>query len=336
MADDQPSGYLGYLVDALQKMPANESIPFGAGTTPQGDPTAVSNTIKALATVPQRAIEGAQSDVANPGSMTVGPAADAAMALAGAGAPMAEPGAAGIFGGKLAQGANLDKLAQAERMLGKDQDMGLIRQITGWHQGPDTQWRFEIPDDRSRLMMPNATEPGYRSAQGPAGALFQHPDLYKAYPELQNIKMTSELDPSYAMGRGSWDPNTANLEISTANPADARLIALHEMQHAVQDIEGFAPGSTRQAFEEIKKNHPDKYALAEQEEGKPLDPSELYHRTAGEAEARNVEYRANMNLQQRYDNAPWRTQDVPYNQQLVAPINDPTILRQLLAGKLRQ
>jgi hypothetical protein len=59
------------------------------------------NGLAHVVNIPQQAIQGAQYDVTHPGaSQAVGPAADAAMLMAGGGTPMAEEGALGAAGGR--------------------------------------------------------------------------------------------------------------------------------------------------------------------------------------------------------------------------------------------
>jgi len=285
---------------------------------------AVASMLGQLATLPQRAIENSQHSL-NTGTYDPAVPMEAAMSLAGAGLPMAEEGAAGIFGGKLAKTANLDKLAQANRMVNKGVDRGMARQITGWHQGPDGEWRFEIPDERSRMMYPNAG--------GPAGTLFQHDELYKAYPGLQNVQMHSEINPNFPSDTGGWNLGTGLMQMSSRNPGQARLGALHEMQHAVQHIEGFTPGTTQEAYQEALKLAPEHLRKAAGD----VDPWDMYQRTAGEVEARNVEQRADFNPRARYDIHPWETQEYPYEKQLRVPAVTGTdyepLLRALRGGQ---
>src|SRR5258706_1979025 len=161
---------------------------------------------------------------AQPSDKLTGNAAEMAIALAGAGAPAAEAGAAGIFGGKLAKTADLGKLEQAKRLLDKGADRGMIRTITGWHQGPEGEWRFTIPDLSSKMLYPDAS--------GPAGTLFQHEPLWEAYPNLQNVKMTSETNPNLKTDTGLWSLMHNTLDLSSRSPEWARAGALHELQHA--------------------------------------------------------------------------------------------------------
>jgi hypothetical protein len=49
----------------------------------------------------------------------------------------------------------------------------------------------------------------------------------------------------------------------------------------------------------------------------PGSAHEAYTRLAGEVEARNAQHRMNMTPEQRRANPPWRTQDLPDEQQIV-------------------
>lgn len=56
------------------------------------------------------------------------------------------PGPQQIFGGKLSQTADLDKLRLAEEMFAEREDLDTIFTETGWWKAPDDEWRYEIPD----------------------------------------------------------------------------------------------------------------------------------------------------------------------------------------------
>lgn len=96
-------------------------------------------------------------------------------------------------------------------------------------------------------------------------------ELYEAYPSLRKMYVfayKNRKDSTY----GYYDPQERLIAINLAHlgPIGAQLSTLlHEIQHAIQDIEGFARGSNL-------------------EEGRSLDD---YMRSAGEIESRNVEKR---------------------------------------------
>ena len=72
-----------------------------------------------------------------------------------------------------------------------------------------------------------------------------------------------------------------------------RSTALHELQHAIQQREGFETGGMPKEFGR-KENRP-----VDPETGKRLTPFQTYQRLVGEAEARLVQDRRDMDLEQR-------------------------------------
>jgi hypothetical protein len=75
----------------------------------------------------------------------------------------------------------------------------------------------------------------------PANLALEHPELYKAYPDLADVRvMQGTSNPSYL---GSFSPKYNALEVTKDGlKKDPRSTALHEMQHAIQEQEGFAVG----------------------------------------------------------------------------------------------
>jgi hypothetical protein len=245
-----------------------------------------------MATLPKRLIEASNNDMQHFGDHdypkeTAAPAVEAAMHLVGTGLPMAEAGSAGIFGGRLARTADQRMADLAETMSARGKDPEEIRRATGWFQHPsDNRWRFEIPDNRAGLTyLP--TEEG-ATASGKTGHLFEHPDLYKAYPDLRDLKMSITKDP-YASGV-FYPPESADAGIHLSIPSYKKgsAIGVHELQHGVQDIEGFSPGTAPNWYAKIleqqlrRNNQPYDF--------KKLDDAAYQHymNTSGEVEARNA------------------------------------------------
>jgi hypothetical protein len=319
-------GMLDDYIKALQNVPMQEAIPGGAGTTPQGDPTLLSNMLTKTIDLPKKALDAAQHDftynVGNPEAPreTVGPAFEIARALMGNGMPFAQKGAAGIFGGRLSKTADLDKLDTAKGLF---KNGGLPQEIlnkTGWFRNPsDYQWRFEIPDLKSRMIGHGLdyTKDGSFVA-GPSQAILQHDELYKAYPELSNYKMYNSVykNPKNKIGTGEFNNDLldANPEIAinSNNLTNARSIALHEMQHGVQGIENFSRGGNPNYLAYMREQKPSSIPMRELNS----DPEKMYHNLSGEVEARNVQKRADYPQDVRNQIPPWQSMDVPYNNQL--------------------
>lgn len=86
------------------------------------------------------------------------------------------------FAGEKAITANVGKLDQAKAMLEKGADEAEIWQKTGWFKDKDGAWKFEIGDSNARL------NPGFQSG-GRLDELLEHEDLFKAYPELKDVRV---------------------------------------------------------------------------------------------------------------------------------------------------
>lgn len=174
-----------------------------------------------------------------------------AMNLAGTSAPFAPVGAAGVFGGRLAKTADLGALRTAEEMHAAGADRSAIWDKTGWFQGSDGKWRFEIPDDKAQ-MNPNVYGSGIPPGRwGKIAGEVWHKDLYDAYPGIRNATGMIESRAPGTGGSGSYlapGVGEERINVQAPTPAEARSVALHELQHAVQEREGFAQGGSPAMF----------------------------------------------------------------------------------------
>jgi hypothetical protein len=104
-----------------------------------------------------------------------------------------------------------------------------------------------------------------------ADTILSHPELYRAYPELADMQVVtggyggnargslSSL-PSGGTGRGYMEMDIYDAGMK----GDPRSTALHEMQHAVQTIEGMSPGgNTVMAFKDPRTTEIYKRRIAE-------------------------------------------------------------------------
>jgi hypothetical protein len=79
----------------------------------------------------------------------------------------------------------------------------------------------------------------------------KHQDLFAAYPELASIQAAKlvDVDGSRTDGAAAFIQSENRMEFSKINnPDEFKSIALHEMQHAIQRIEGFALGGDPKQF----------------------------------------------------------------------------------------
>lgn len=98
----------------------------------------------------------------------------------------------------------------------------------------DDIWSGEYARLRERVESGNAT----------LADVLQHDSLYEAYPELRNVKVRLESDTGSK--NGSYDPSTNTITISEDKPGDGAKVGtmLHEIQHAIQQIEGWESGAS--------------------------------------------------------------------------------------------
>jgi len=129
-------------------------------------------------------------------------------------------------------------------------------------KGVDGLERFEIADDMAKFnvpvkqwlgknadgewMAPNFGEAYTKlpnNADGPARLrdVLDHSGLYENYPELGDIGVG--LTREGTSQKGMFDPTKNIIGINeTLSPLDAKSTLLHEIQHAIQEKEGFARG----------------------------------------------------------------------------------------------
>lgn len=167
--------------------------------------------------------------------------ADLAGMLMGGSYNAAPAGSVGIFGGRLAKTADQAALSKAEELAANGAPREQIWNDTGWFQGADGKWRFEIDDSTS---VAKAGTPGTVQQK------LTHPELTAAYPDIADVRLRWGEAPgrgSHQMRSPSGSPE--NIGLSQADPmSKSKEILLHELQHAVQSREGFTSGASPSWF----------------------------------------------------------------------------------------
>jgi hypothetical protein len=217
-----------------------------------------------------------------------------------------------IFAGMMAKTADLNKLKQAEKLAELGHSADDILDMTGWFKGADDKWRFEIPDHASSMKKSAGDIHTFGDA---TEEVLSHDELYKAYPRLSTM-----LTKKMSGAGGGFNPENPQMALGRDQVmSDQRRTMLHELQHAVQNIEGFAPGGDRRWYDEALQS-----GTLPEETMMKIDPNakhgpawDAYFRNAGEVEAGNVETRADMLPSELKEFAPYRTQSIPYEAQIV-------------------
>lgn len=149
-------------------------------------------------------------------------------------------GLVGMFAGKGAKTADVAKLALAEKLKAQGIPDEQIWKETGWTFGfPDKKPRFEIPDNAA---MYRGTHP---ASSAYADRAVHHPELMSGYPDIGAIRF-EELDTPI----GGQYINQGSDEVIQLGGQGTQTgsTALHELQHAIQQREGFAKGGSPAAM----------------------------------------------------------------------------------------
>lgn len=139
--------------------------------------------------------------------------------------------ALGIFAGALARNADHVKLGRAQELAASGADPRAVWDETGWFQGADGKWRFEIDDSQAR-----ATGVFPRSG-APLGERFAHDALYEAYPDMRGINASMKsMEP-----KAAYKLEDDAITVQSSGPVSDSSV-IHELQHATQSREGMARG----------------------------------------------------------------------------------------------
>lgn len=161
-------------------------------------------------------------------------------------------GMMGMFAGKGAKTADVVKLAIAEKMKAAGIADDVIHAKTGWFSGmPDGKWRFEIPDDAAKLTKAYRLERASNFTGVDVGKAVDHKPLFDAYPEVADYN-ASFSDKTFQGGRFS-EPDSfgfGKIEVGYGSP-QPKSTTLHELQHAIQQREGFARGGSPEAMKSV-------------------------------------------------------------------------------------
>ena len=263
------------------------------------------------------------------------------------------------FAGEGAATADKMALATARQRIEAGENAETVRKDTGWFNGVDGKWRFEISDsdasikDRSkwtakidglksmrdaalkrkfeaeekrnaflrsrgespsRISSETKREPEFKAlvkalntaelaveksrsnvfmAEQDGGLIkvgdvLDHLALFSAYPKISETRVA--IDNGLQKGNAAYSPESNTITIPGMDDSKQLLtVLLHEIQHGIQNIEGFATGGS-----------PD------------LNGGfSAYKRLAGEVESRNTEARQGMTDAQRRETAPSQTADTP-------------------------
>lgn len=276
----------------------------------------------------------------------------------------------------------MDNLSVAKDMEKNKKKAKAIKAATGWERGADGKWRYEMPDvvlrdpkewvNKKTLTLSDIVEK-------PNDLFKEYPELFDAYPELKDMKILKVR----AKSGGVFYNNAITLNLGDIREAikydmdthyklannSLKKTLVHEIQHYIQDKEGFAQGGNNEmiidknALDAIAKLRAEKdavakefYAMSPEEQQRRkyeinkryndltkqierLEKSSRigydgYNRLSGEVEARNVSSRLNMTPEERRKTLAESTEDVARKDQIFLGVGDVSFsLRDMADGK---
>lgn len=208
----------------------------------------------------------------------------------------------GIIGAKRLDECNhssslVDTQKEAVKLLRYNIDMHTIKQKTRWEIGVDGKWRYELTDPFHKTA--EIEDHIKRHFGEPLNIRYCMHDitLLSAYPVFEKLRLFARYTPTSKFS-GYFNPANYGMMVcmGTVNsPFEYQTegVLLHEIQHLIQEEEGFARG------------------------GSTSKGMMRYLRLAGEVEARNVCIRHPMPPKQRRLSLRSDTQDVPDEEQII-------------------
>lgn len=134
----------------------------------------------------------------------------------------------------------LEDLSVAKRMAEAGKEAETIKLATGWEKGADGKWRTETDDNWQFSPEFLRLEP-YESL--PIDRCIQEgTELFSAYPDLRefNVRLSTSLEMQQS--KGWFDREGEEIVLQQDGIPAMKKTLIHEIQHYIQEQEGFAPG----------------------------------------------------------------------------------------------
>jgi len=167
------------------------------------------------------------------------------------------PFVSGTFIGKGAKTFDFLKAADAEKRIAAGDDVRKVWKETGTFKGPDGHLRQEIDDSSTRFT--DSAIKDLRNANGKRQSqIFANDGAYAAYPESANIWTTKSVgdkagDRAAYHGGEMGERDMISLGLPKRGIPDMEELRgsnLHELQHAIQEREGWAKGGSPEGMQQ--------------------------------------------------------------------------------------
>ena len=160
----------------------------------------------------------------------------------------------------------MDNLKVAEEMERGKKDAKAIKLATGWERGADGRWRYEMPDAKIKDMKDigggNIVKRFDDDMLWNGGKLTDVIDahgLFEAYPQLKDVRIDTDAIMNDMPSNGVYNAKTNTITIHADDLKYMNSILNHEIQHAIQYIEGFGKGGSPEQMEKEFKEAQDEW-----------------------------------------------------------------------------
>jgi hypothetical protein len=158
------------------------------------------------------------------------------------------------FAGQQSATADQFQLARAKQLLAVGASADGVRQQTGWFKNPsDGKWRYEIDDSDASLKAHGFSFGELLDALGKnltLAEVLDHPALFAAYPSIARSAVDTIDEKSKNNGQLSKNQDGSFTILVNASLDESKALStlLHEIQHGIQNVEGFASGGSPSQF----------------------------------------------------------------------------------------
>ncbi len=164
------------------------------------------------------------------------------------------------------QTIRMDNLDVAKQMEEAKKDAKAIKMATGWEKGVDGKWRYEMPDAKIKDMkdigggnIVKRFDDDMLWNDGKLADVIDAPGLFEAYPQLKDVRIDTDAIMNDMPSNGVYNAKTNAITIHADELKYMNSILNHEIQHAIQYIEGFAKGGSPEQMEKEFKAAQDEW-----------------------------------------------------------------------------
>ena len=164
------------------------------------------------------------------------------------------------------QTIRMDNLDVAKQMEEAKKDAKAIKLATGWEKGVDGKWRYEMPDAKIKDMkdigggnIVKRFDDDMLWNDGKLADVIDAPGLFEAYPQLKDVRIDTDAIMNDMPSNGVYNAKTNTITIHADELKYMNSILNHEIQHAIQYIEGFGKGGSPEQMEKEFKEAQDEW-----------------------------------------------------------------------------